>query len=219
VSLERGDPFRQLVKGAMTGVLPRSALLAQGPRGALSVCLTFDDGPHPDHTPRLLDVLAEQGVVATFFVVGERAAEQTELVRRIAAEGHLLGGHSYTHGRYEQTSSRKLATEARSTAALLEQSTGQASTLFRPPHGKLTGFKLLRLWAERQTVVLWNVDPKDYARTAAEQVAEFFTARPLVGGDIVLLHDTHPHAAAVLPSLVSATRARGLEFTTVDAWM
>ena len=217
MSPERPRPARQLVKRALTASLPRAALLVRGrPDGP--VCLTFDDGPHPEHTPRLLDVLAQLGLRATFFVVGERVARHPALARRIVDEGHLLGGHSYTHGPPATTSARELGREVRRTAELLAGILGGVPTHFRPPHGKLTGPKLLGLWSQRQSIVLWSVDPKDFACCDAGEVARFFVDRPLRGGDLVLLHDTAPYAAAVLPDLVTAARHDGLGFATVDAW-
>jgi peptidoglycan/xylan/chitin deacetylase (PgdA/CDA1 family) len=76
-----------------------------------------------------------------------------------------------------------------------------------------------RLWLAGQTVVLWNVDPKDFSAPSPEALRTWFRARPLRGGDLVLLHDTRPHAAAVIPDLASAAAARGLTFATVSAWL
>src|SRR5204863_8624195 len=88
---------RQFIRAGFIATLPRRLLLARGPSGSASVCLTFDDGPHPHHTPRLLDLLKDQRVTATFFVIGRWAARYPELVRRIAAEGHLVGNHTFSH--------------------------------------------------------------------------------------------------------------------------
>ena len=217
MSAERPSSARQLVKRALMTALPRAALLVQGPADG-QVCLTFDDGPHPEHTPRLLDVLARLELRATFFVVGSRVALHRELVRRIVDEGHLLGGHSYTHGPPATTSALELGREVRRTADLLGETVGRVPTHFRPPHGKLTAAKLLALWSQRQSIVLWNVDPKDFACRDAGELAELFASRPLRGGDLVLLHDRAAHAAAVLPELVAAARRHGLGFATVDAW-
>jgi peptidoglycan/xylan/chitin deacetylase (PgdA/CDA1 family) len=217
VSDDRRSPARQLVKRALATVVPRAAFLERGPSDG-RVCLTFDDGPHAEHTPRLLDLLGELELRASFFVVGERAALHPALVRRIVDEGHLLGGHSYTHGEPSTTSAPALRREVQRTAVLLRDIVGRVPTHFRPPHGKLTGPKLLGLWLARQSVVLWNVDPKDFSRRDAGEVASFFAARPLEGGDLVLLHDSVAHAAIVLPELAAAVRRRGLSFATVDAW-
>ena len=211
--------FRQLVRGAMAAALPRRQFLVSGPRQSNSVCLTFDDGPDPEHTPRVLDALQAAGVPATVFVIGERAERHPDLIRRIVAEGHALGDHSFTHSDPRKTSARQLLGEVRRTRAVLTDLVGKAPTLFRPPHGKLTAGKFLGLWREGLTVVLWNVDPKDFSRGSDDELRGWFRDRPLRGGDVVLFHDDRPHAAGVLAELVRAGRDRGLTFTTPLAWL
>jgi peptidoglycan-N-acetylglucosamine deacetylase len=199
--------------------LPRRLFVLTGPRRGQGVYLTFDDGPDPEHTPRLLDVLRDLGVPATFFVIGERAARHPEIVRRMAAEGHAVGHHSYRHERPDRATLRGLAGEAAQTRALLLTLIGTDARLFRPPHGSVTARALWRLWASGHTVVLWSTDPRDYATASADALGAYFERHPLRGGDIVLLHDTHPHAAAVLPKLVASAQARGLSFGRIPDWV
>ena len=104
-------------------------------------------------------------------------------------------------------------------ASLLAVLVGREITLFRPPHGKLTISKLWRLWRARQTVVLWNVDPKDYRCDSPEEVRQWFQARPLRGGDLILLHDNVPHAIEVIPDLAEQARASGLSYATLSDWI
>src|SRR5438105_1974696 len=94
-----GNPIRQLAKRILTSVLPRSRFITQGRPETDSVFITFDDGPHPDLTPALLDVLARESVAATFFLVGESAAAHPEIVHRMKREGHAIGNHTHTHVR------------------------------------------------------------------------------------------------------------------------
>lgn len=216
---ERPSRLRQSVKRSLARLLPRRALMLHGPRSGRTACLTFDDGPHPEHTPALLDALAAHSVVATFFVVGERAARHPGIVARMAREGHAVGHHTYTHSPPEQTGAGRLLREVRQTAELLESITGEAPRLFRPPLGKLTPAKLLGLLGLRQTVVLWSVDPRDYACGAPEEAHLALRAQPpVVGGDIVLLHDTWPHAARFADELIRELRGRGLSLDTVTPW-
>jgi len=212
-------PLRQLARRAFAATLPQRWLLVQGGTRRDSACLTFDDGPHPEHTPRVLDALRKLGVPATFFVVGERAERHPELIRRIVAEGHTLGHHSFTHSDPERTTAAQLLAEVRRTRSVLEEAAGGPLKLFRPPHGKLTVRKALGLWRDGQTVVLWNVDPKDFARGSANELRAWFQQRPVAGGDIVLFHDNRPHAAAALPDIVHAARDRGLRFVTPLNWL
>lgn len=212
---ERPNRLRQTAKRALETLLPRRALLVRGPQDTRQVCLTFDDGPHPVHTAAVLDALFEHDVRATFFVVGERAAAYPELVRRMVREGHVVGSHSYHHKRPEETTAAALHREVRASLGLLGQLCDKPPYLFRPPHGKLTVSKLGALWSLSQTVVLWSVDPRDYAKHSHVEVTHQVD---VAGGDIVLLHDTFPLAAAALGDIVRRIRARGFGLTTVDAW-
>src|SRR5436305_246824 len=90
--------LRQVCRYGLAAMLPRRVYLTHGPRRGREMCLTFDDGPHPDLTPRLLDLLADLQVRATFFLIGQEAEKYPEIVRRIAAEGHTVGNHTYSHG-------------------------------------------------------------------------------------------------------------------------
>jgi peptidoglycan-N-acetylglucosamine deacetylase len=112
-----------------------------------------------------------------------------------------------------------LIAEIRRTDELLEAVLGRGTNLFRPPYGKLTASKLGHLWCAGQSVVLWNVDPKDHARRSSSELHEAIGRRPPRGGDLILFHDSHPHARVVVPDLVKAARAQGLTFVAVDAWL
>jgi peptidoglycan/xylan/chitin deacetylase (PgdA/CDA1 family) len=202
----------------MALALPRHWFLVSGPAPSNAVCLTFDDGPHPVHTPRILDALKVARVPGTFFVVGERAAQYPDIIRRIVGEGHTLGHHTFFHREPSQTSTRALLTEVVKTRATLAEIVGREPALFRPPHGKLTVGKCWRLWRCKQTIVLWNVDPKDFACRTSGELRDWFRRHPVRGGDIVLLHDNQPHAGEALCELIESTRERGLTFTTPEAW-
>jgi len=203
----------------LAATLPRRLFLVRGPAGCRSICLTFDDGPHPEHTPRLLDVLAEHRIPATFFVIGERAEKHPDLINRIVAEVHTLGNHSYSHGDPACTSSHELLEEVERTRDLLERLTGQPTALVRPPHGKVNAAKLWSLWRAGQTVVLWNTDPKDFACESAEELSDWFRGNPAAGGDVLLLHDYHPYAARALPEWIEEAQNRVLTFTVPTHWL
>ncbi|MDK3256754.1 polysaccharide deacetylase family protein [Blastococcus capsensis] len=185
-----------------------------------SVALTFDDGPQPGSTDRVLDVLAELDVRATFFCVGANAREHPELVRRIRAEGHAVGSHSLTHPHPRETSLGDLRREyvhgRRAVAGVL----GADIRLFRPPHGHLgpAGSVLVRRLAV--STWLWTVDPQDWRPGATVDGIVSVAARAS-SGDVVLFHDwvEQPEApealdrsatVAALPAVVRAVRERGL---------
>ena len=193
--------------------------MVRGPASGKTVCLTFDDGPHPEHTPRLLDVLARHGAKGTFFMVGQEAERWPALVERVAAEGHAVGGHSWTHGDPGSTGACELAEEVERTEQLFERLLGRRSKLFRPPHGKLTAGKMLKLLRGGQRVVLWNVDPKDFACGGPRELEAKLRPEDLRGGDVVLLHDNHPYAGEVLPGVIPAAARNGIRFGTIAEWI
>jgi peptidoglycan/xylan/chitin deacetylase (PgdA/CDA1 family) len=192
--------LRQLVKRTLTTLLPCDALVTRGVGEGLA--LTFDDGPHPEFTPRLLDALNAADISATFFVVGEQAARHSNILRRIADDGHELGNHTWSHSKPRETSAWQLIDEVRCTQDLIESATGRECRLFRPPKGELTLRKLLALRRERQTVVLWNHDTKDYRMSeVSDEIVAWCCGYQPAFGDIVLMHDNHPHAIAAVEFL------------------
>lgn len=205
-----------LAKAALAAATPGDRLVVRGDPRSASVHLTFDDGPHPEHTPVLLDALAAAGATATFFVVGAQAEKRPDLVKRIVAEGHALGHHSYTHSSPPRTSARALLEEVKRTCDLLGDLVGYAPRLFRPPRGQITTEKLARLWLARQKVMLWNVDPRDFACATSDDLRAALVDRDLRGGDIVLLHDDHPRFAPLLPELARDLGQRGLKLRALD---
>lgn len=210
---------RQWARLGMAAVLPRWAFMVSGPANSRQVCLTFDDGPDPSHTPRTLEMLRSLGVSATYFLLGKQAAAHPNLVCRIAAEGHAIGNHTFTHFPAEQVSSRQFFEETMRTHRLLADLVSPPHRLLRPPYGKLTAGKLSQCWRTGHTVVLWNNDPKDFASHSAQQVRDWFDEHPLMGGQIVLLHGCCRYLREVLPDVICDARRRGLEFTTVDTWV
>ncbi len=146
-----------------------NALIA--PHHAGEVALTFDDGPNTAWTPRLLDVLAEHGVKATFFMIGSRVEGARELVRRVAAEGHLIGNHAWSHPNLALTAAARVREELIRTSATLEQITGEPLRYFRPPFGarRPVVFNIAR--ELELTPVLWNAMTSDWSEKDAEKIA------------------------------------------------
>jgi peptidoglycan-N-acetylglucosamine deacetylase len=217
--------------GAARGVLRAAALRAANPREALrddvrAIALTFDDGPDPKFTPQVLDVLAEHEARATFFVVGVRAKSHPDLVRRMIAEGHAVGSHTWSHPRPWTIGGLETLREYRAGRRAAEDLAGRSVRLFRPPKGYLNGRIALAALATRLDVWLWTLDPEDWRPgiTAAQLVERLDGVRP---GEVVLLHDgledaLAPEAedrsatVAALPRIIERVRASGLELVTLD---
>jgi peptidoglycan-N-acetylglucosamine deacetylase len=209
---------RQIAKLLLSAALPRPMFITHGRSSLRSVCLTFDDGPHPEVTPRLLDLLARENVAATFFVLGSLAVRYPDIIKRMESEGHTVGNHSYSHPDPATRSTLAMYREVRQSDQVLRGILRNPTRLYRPPCGKLRALDLLGLLFMRQTVVLWNVDPKDFAQPSSDRLSDWFKTKPLRGGDLVLLHDTESSTVSALPSIIADTRRAGLHFAGVKAW-
>ena len=173
------------------------------------VYLTFDDGPHPDHTPALLDLLAEHGAKASFFLVGREVERHDALARRIASEGHTLGNHSYSHPRFEALTLDEQLEEIERTQRLLTGIDGRPRHAFRPPRGVLTGAMLASLVRRRHRIDYWSYDSLDYSRRPVPELLETIQRHPPRGGDIILMHDDSEHSLTLLRALIPAWIAQG----------
>lgn len=184
-------------------------------RAGRRVALTFDDGPDLQRTPAVLDLLARQGVRATFFVVGARAEAHPELVRRMATEGHVVGNHSYTHSwRFPLRSLGRTVEELRRTGEVLHRITGRQPRLFRPPFG-VTNPTIAR--AVRRLgldPVGWSIRSLDTMGQSPERVAARILRR-LHPGAVILLHDRCAGSERLVGLLVEGLRSRGLEPVTL----
>ena len=180
------------------------------------IAMTFDDGPHPHNTPRLLDMLRARNIKATFFVVGNCVDLYPQVVRRTVAEGHEIGNHSYTHRLLTKCSDAEMLSEiSRCRDAVLRAANYQQRVL-RPPYGSLTQ-------RQRELVhstfgfpsILWSVDPLDWKRPGPSVV----TSRILAGttaGAIILAHDLHAPSVDAMPATLDGLLARGFQFVTVS---
>jgi peptidoglycan/xylan/chitin deacetylase (PgdA/CDA1 family) len=183
------------------------------------VALTLDDGPTA-HTDSVLPVLRARGVRATFFLTGAAAAERPDLLRRIAAEGHEIGNHSWSHARMVGRGMATYRREVESTDSLFRALGYTGPLHFRPPYGrKLVGLPL-HLARTGRTTVTWDVEPDSYDDVAAtpQGITRHVLAetRP---GSIILLHvmfRSRATSRAALPALVDSLHARGYRFVTVS---
>lgn len=183
---------------------------------ATGVAFTFDDGPNPEHTPQVLDLLAQYDARATFFLVGEQVERYPDLVRRIAAEGHAIGNHTYSHVRCRELDLPALRGQIERTDLALAAVLGtgeRALPLFRPPFGELKVTQAIHLARTGRTLAYWNQDTRDYRGASAAEIAAL--GPTLTGGDIVLLHDRFPATVEALPALLEALQVKGLEARTL----
>lgn len=214
--------IRQFAKGLLNASLPRERFLTRGPTSVGTtprMALTFDDGPHPDHTQRLLDDLARFQLRATFFVIGENVRRYSNLVARMHADGHEIGNHTWSHSEPKATSAKALADEVRRTDDLLFQLTGEIPRMMRPPKGEVGLQKLIQLWRINKTVAMWNVDPKDFRMKESAEMENWCHAYQPADGDILLMHDNHPYAPHAIECLAERGLFEQFETTTLSNWL
>lgn len=189
--------------------------LMRGDPDRKEIALTFDDGPHPNYTPRILDILRQYRVRATFFLVGEMAEKYPALVRAEVAQGHNIGNHTYHHVSLVKIPKEYIAAEIKACGKVIQKITGRAPHLFRPPGGEYDKEVAEASDALGYTMVLWTDDPGDYA-SPGQQLILTRTLSRVTNGGIILLHDGIQQTIDVLPGLIERLREQGYTFVTVD---
>jgi peptidoglycan-N-acetylglucosamine deacetylase len=180
------------------------------------IAMTFDDGPSAENTPRLLEMLKQRNIKATFFLIGQNVASNPDIVRRILAEGHEVGNHSWTHPQLSKLSDDRVTAEITKTQDAIKDASGFTPTLLRPPYGAITTRQ--REWIENKfglNIILWSVDPFDWKRPGASVITQriLTQVRP---GAIVLSHDIHKQTIDAMPATLDGLIGKGYKFVTVS---
>lgn len=181
------------------------------------IAITFDDGPHGVNTPRLLDMLKQRNVKATFYVVGNMIKNSygPDVLRRIIAEGHEIGNHTVTHATLSRLSDSGLRKELQDAEDMIFKITGVKPRTMRPPGGAIKNDqKKLMLREFGYPTIMWSVDPEDWKRPGASVVTSRLVngARP---GGILLVHDLHAPTVDAMPSTLDQLLAQGYRFVTI----
>jgi peptidoglycan-N-acetylglucosamine deacetylase len=214
-----GDPSPDLATHGKTGT--------SGSR----IALTFDDGPEPRSTPRILDILRQHHVKATFFVVGRQVEEHPGILRRIVDEGHTIGNHSYDHADMSNLTPGQMRIELQRTQKAVDKALGYhyRMAVMRPPYGNpyvggsdaLPTFQRI-VRQERLFPVVWTIDPQDYVMDGDPQgvvdnvVRQDREGRKQDRDEVVLMHDVHPQDARALPGIINHFERQGREFVGVN---
>lgn len=194
----------------------QSVTITNGSRSQKFIALTFDDGPHPSHTPRLLDMLRRRNVKATFYVIGELVERYPQIVKRMVLEGHEIGNHTWTHSNLKKLSDNKVRWEFNITRDAIVAATGVQPRTMRPPYGSLSTRQ--REWIFKEygyPTVMWDVDPLDWKRPGSSVVA----SRLINGarnGSILLVHDLHGGSVDAMPHTIDTLLKQGYQFVTVS---
>jgi len=181
-----------------------------------NIALTFDDGPSEKLTPRLLDLLAQHHIHATFFVIGENAVEHPEILKRAVREGHEIGNHTWSHPNLAKISDDAVRSQIKRTEETIINAIGSRPTVFRPPYGSLTTRQKHFIHDDLgYEIILWDVDPLDWKKPGPSVV----TSRILKetrAGSIVLSHDIHAQTIEAMPATLNQLKSKGFKFVTVS---
>lgn len=176
------------------------------------IAFTFDDGPDPNNTLRLLEMLAKEDVPATFFLIGQNVEMYPNIVKAIEKAGHEIGNHSYNHRDLTTLSQEEMVNEITKTDQAIENITGKRPKYFRPPYGSVNQTVAD---AVNRPIIQWSVDSEDWQSKNTSLIIERVTASATEGA-IVLLHDIHQTTVDAVPELIKQLKESGYTFVTLD---
>lgn len=180
------------------------------------IAITFDDGPIPGKTTKVLDILREHNTIAAFFCIGHRVKDNGELMQRIHREGHLIGNHSYWHGAtFDLLPAGKVEKEMADTDAAIFGHVGVVPRFFRPPYGVTNPMLAMAVDRRQYTVIGWSVRSFDTVIRDRQRLMKRVT-RSLKGGDVVLFHDFSESTIDILPDFLNRVSELGLKIVRVD---
>jgi len=190
-------------------------VLRRGSTAGLKIALTFDDGPHPAYTPKLIAILQKEQVPATFFVIGHMVETYPNLLKQISAAGFEVGNHTYSHVTMTKITDEQADTEYKADNQVIHDIIGKSPRYCRPPGGDLDLNVLEAAYGEGLKTVLWTDDPGDYLNPGDKVLLETETAKISPGG-IVLLHDGSQDTVDTLADFIDSCKRRGFHFVSLD---
>jgi len=239
VDTDELDPRRKLILNEHMDVYPRTYVIEQYGYHSNQIAISFDDGPDPKWTPKILSILRDKGVKGTFMLIGEEAQNNIGLMQRVVREGHEIGNHTWTHPDISEISSRQLDLELKLTERLFASKLGIQPLYFRPPYDideqpdtDDQAAPIVRIQQDGYTIVGTKIDTNDWneiprkspaeiTQTVIDQL-ELMKTKPQFRGSIILLHDgggERSATVAALPVLIDALRAHGYTIVPVSALM
>lgn len=192
------------------------AIVCRGNKQVNTIAFTFDDGPSPGQTTRILEILESEGVKATFFCIGKKVDAHASLAKQVHEAGHILGNHSYFHGKlFDLQLSRAMEKELTDTDAAIQKITGKRPLFFRPPYGVTNPLLASAVKKTNHTSVGWTIRTFDTTATRSEEIYKRI-CKQLGRGDILLFHDRCEVTIEVLPKVLELVKQRGLKIVPLD---
>ena len=212
------DVNAEMIKRKQTE--PTGHVIWEVPKKEKVIALTFDDGPHPVYTPKVLEILKKYDAHATFFHVGYKMTQFPQIVQQVVQGGHELGNHSMTHAYENEVGFERMRNDLIQAEAVIQKYQQNSPKLFRPPGGYIDNNLLKEVQVKGYKVVLWSYhqDPKDWSLPGAQTIAEH-VIRHARNGDIVLLHDgggDRSQTIQALKSILPTLKQQGFKFVTVS---
>ncbi len=190
-------------------------VVRRGSVRGLKIALTFDDGPHPQFTPKLVSILKSENVPATFFVIGHMVEQYPDMLKLINSSGFEVANHTYSHVTLTKLTDDQVETEYRADNDAIKKIIGKTPRYCRPPGGDFDLNVLEAAEAQGLKTVLWTDDPGDYYNPGDSIVLETETAKLSPGG-VILLHDGSQDTIDTLSKFIQSCKRRGFHFTTLD---
>jgi len=206
---------RRLLGAPAIPAVVQPRIVRRGNTQPKQVALTFDDGPHPFATQKLLSVLRAHDVKATFFVVGKRAKLYPELIRMEIDDGHVVANHSMSHPNLLKMPPQEAAEEIAACGRIIREITGTSPRFFRPPGGQFDDGIVRAASEQGYITVLWTENPRDYDRPGAA-IIEDRVMEHIDSGAVILLHDGVYQTMEVLPRIITRLKRDGYRFVTLD---
>lgn len=180
------------------------------------IALTFDDGPHPRNTPKILKTLKNHNIKATFFCVGRQIKNFSPILKTISSQGHELGNHSFTHKENKKITVEQKFNEIVYSQKEFYKSTKKFPIFYRPPYGTISKFDEVLFSQYFYKAILWSIDSKDWKREITKEKIITNVVSKLKNGSIVLFHDTNSKTVLALPEIIKQAKEKGFEFVTVS---
>lgn len=204
--------FQNAKEEERTGEQRGSRIENQKEKDLKKIAITFDDGPDPDYTEKLLDGLKERGVKATFFLLGKQVEQYPDIVKRMYEEGHLIATHSYEHVNLCNLCDEKAIEQVDKTNAAIKEITGESPEYIRPPFGC---WKKNLDYKTKMIEVLWDIDPLDWKTNNAASVVNRVVTK-CEENDIILLHDASASSVEAALEIIDIMEEKGYQFVTVE---
>jgi len=208
------------IKSVLNRIAPRRFLLHRHATPNKTLALTFDDGPHPVHTPMLIDILGAVNVKGTFFLQGSEAQKYPSLVRELVRAGHQVANHGYNHLDCRRVTFKEYIYDIEKAQTLLDEITGESlPKVFRPPYGSVSPRTFLSLNARGYRYIFWSADSRDSFIKVREDLLKHVKSQPVRSDDVMLFHEDYRHSVDSMEEILNYYLKKGMSFVPVNYFL